>query len=138
MALLDIFSCKIRGFSYIVLIIPGLMLGGSGCQARSDNLTTFEEYAKMTPKQQSDVRSNAGGKIFEQAIRQNNRKRLKCLDQTYLTKYGDPKDVEIAHARLRGIIEAAVMHPDPNGRVEYLIENHMKEVCPKSGDTVQR
>ncbi len=98
--------------------------------AKAANLTTFEEYAAMTIEQRSAVRAYAMGQVFRRALEQGDEMQDQCMRETFLLEYGDNEQVTLAHARLRGRLDAAIENPNPKGRVEYLVAHHAMEVCP--------
>lgn len=91
-------------------------------------LTTFEEYRDMDNEQRIDITSRALNVIFEHAVQQKDYERASCIIQTYAR--GEKEDVMAAHARLEGTIDGTIGHHPPDGRVEYLVENHVAKVCP--------
>lgn len=146
------FSCKNNKFSLFIMKKPtmergypmnagkkkitALMAGTAlaafmgAAQAGDDGLTTFEEYAAMTPDQQDVVRGHAMGVIYGQAAREGDISRKQCLITKYLK--GPEGQVAMAHARLRGTLEAGIDVHSDKSRVEYLVANHISEVCPRT------
>ena len=108
----------------------------AGVKAKKDNLTTFAEYAAMTPEQRNIVWGRAGAAIYGQAARENDEKRKHCLREKFID--GPDKEVRMEHIKLMGKIKAEIEiereaeTPNPNKRAEYLIANHMKKACPRS------
>jgi len=97
---------------------------------KAANLTTFEEYAAMTTEERAVVVGNGMRVMFRQALEQGDTKRDQCMRETFLLKHGDDEQVALAHARLRGRLDAAIDNPNPKGRVEYLVARHALETCP--------
>lgn len=146
------FSCKNNKFSLFIMKKPtmergypmnagkkkitALMAGTAlaafmgAAQAGDDGLTTYEEYAAMTPKEQNVVRGNAMGAVYGQAAREGDISRKQCLITNYLK--GPEEQVAMAHARLRGAVEAGVEVHDSEDRVEYLVENVINGECPRT------
>ena len=101
-------------------------------QANAGPLTTFEDYAAMTPEQQSSVWVKAAGVVFKDALTRHDEVQVQCLRENFSTAYGQEHEVEMAHARLRGWLEAGIEHHDDSSRVEYAVAYHLDEVCPPS------
>ena len=116
-----------RLFFQGILIL--LMIGIVGL-AHAGKLTTFEEYAAMSIEERGEVRGRAMGIVFGQAARLKDEQRKQCLRETFLLDFGDKEEVTLAHAKLRGILEAGIKYHDVDSRVEYAIAHHLKEVCP--------
>ncbi len=124
----------IRSWARIMPVV-GLLTITAAVPVQAGNLTTFETYAGMTKEEQNKVRSRAAGVIFKDVITKGDKQQLKCMDKTFLK--GPKLEVQLAHARLRGRLEAAVENPNPKGRVEYLVAHHLREVCPPTENLVQ-
>lgn len=120
------------GKKKITALMAGTALAAfmGAAQAGDDGLTTFEEYAAMSPNQQYEVMSHAFGAIYGQAAREGDASRKQCLITNYVR--GPEEQVAMAHARLRGTLDAGIEVHNEKGRVEYLVENTLNEVCPRT------
>ena len=113
-----------------IALTAGVAFTGAAL-AGGDGLTTFDEYARMKPKQQDTVRSKALGTIYGQAKDQKDVTRAVCILDTYLN---GPKDlVAKEHAQLRARLEAGIESHSDDGRVEFSVENHINGKCPRTG-----
>lgn len=92
----------------------------------------------MTSEQRAKVISYAAGLMFKQAIQQQDAMRLMCLRKTYIVKYGDRLEVQKAHARIHGMLNAGIERHDAASRVEYAIMHHVTEECPPTDRTASQ
>ena len=106
-----------------VLTSLGVMLAEPALAA----LTTFEEYAAMTAEQRSELRASTLGQIYDDAVRRGKVRRAECIRLTYVD--GRDRDVQLAFARLRGLLDAGIDIHDDESRVEYAIANHIVSEC---------
>lgn len=111
-------------------MLCGLLAAGP---LQAGGLTTFEEYAGMDVEQRAEVVTNAMRLIYAHAVRKEDEKQRRCLRTTYTD--GPDLDVQIAHAKLTGILQAGMEIHDEESRVEYAIGHHVLKVCPPSGES---
>ena len=93
-------------------------------------MTTFETYAAMNSDQRAEVRNNATIAIYKDAALRGDEVQKACLRRIYIS--GPDLEVQVAHAKLRGLLEAGIENHGETSRVEYRVAHHLDEVCPPS------
>lgn len=127
------FAMRIYAFVFSMILVFIIFIA---MPVQAASLHTFKQYAAMTGRQQNKVRTYAAGVIFKNALTRGDKKQARCLRVKFLSKFGKEMDVQLEHASLRGKIEAEIeiereaVKPDPRKRVEYLVANHLQQVCP--------
>lgn len=106
-----------------------------GSVAMAGNLTTFEEYAAMTPEHKNSLRAYVFEILYRDAYSREDDQQVECLKLTYSS--GPEEDVRNAHARLLGFLDAGIEIHDEESRVEYAIANHMMKFCPRSTEVAE-
>ena len=121
--------------AFYLISIVAVCFSVSPIQARE--LTTFEDYAKMDKEQQDKIVTFVFGKIMEQTYHDEDDKRRVCMENTFLSKYGDRDAVKRNHGLLSGQIAYAIETPTPTRRIEYVVANYMIQRCPRLADIVK-